>query len=240
MSIHPPVGMESMPTQNVWYPRSHLSQNIISSSWWGCWHTVQVLHSIHCQWYVCITHTNSSLMSRQDGWPEGIVQGHMQRSKHASTTAETHTHTHDMMQEHTHTQACTTQPCTEALTQILLTHHHKNMHLLWSTGKLALTLLQTEKLYCTNIHRHLHKTALKQLSYAYRNEFNTTNNNIFSYDQFIYWCYSMTVLLHKKQLTAVITLGTVNESLWFSLLVGLFTLLANATYSIGNDLRLQG
>lgn len=64
-----PVGMESMPTQNVWYPLSHLSQNIISSSWWGCWHTVQVLHSIHCQWYVWITRTSSSLMSRQDGWP---------------------------------------------------------------------------------------------------------------------------------------------------------------------------
>lgn len=42
------------------------------------------------------------------------------------------------------------------------------------------------------------------------------------------------------ELTAVITLGAVNESLWFAFLVGLFTLLANATYSIGNDLRLQG
>ena len=31
-----------------------------------------------------------------------------------------------------------------------------------------------------------------------------------------------------------------NERLWLSFLVGLFTLLANATYSIGNDLRLQG
>lgn len=70
VSIHSPVGMESMPTQNVWYPRSHLSQNIISSSWWGCWHTVQVLHSIHCQRYVWITHTSSSLMSKQDGWPK--------------------------------------------------------------------------------------------------------------------------------------------------------------------------
>lgn len=47
---HRPVGMLSIPTQKVWYPRSHWSQNIISSSWWGCWHTVHVLHSIHCQW----------------------------------------------------------------------------------------------------------------------------------------------------------------------------------------------
>ncbi|CAG5854207.1 unnamed protein product [Menidia menidia] len=47
--VHTPVGMESMPTQKVWYPLSHMSQNIISSSWWGCWHTVQVLHSMHCQ-----------------------------------------------------------------------------------------------------------------------------------------------------------------------------------------------
>lgn len=42
------------------------------------------------------------------------------------------------------------------------------------------------------------------------------------------------------ELTTVITLGAVNESLWLAFLVGLFTLLANATYSIGNDLRLQG
>lgn len=68
--LHVPVGMESIPTQKVWYPRSHLSQNIISSSWWGCWHTVQVLHSIHCQLYVWMTDTSSPLMSKQDGWPK--------------------------------------------------------------------------------------------------------------------------------------------------------------------------
>lgn len=85
-SIYSPVGMESMPTQKVWYPRSHMSQNIISSSWWGCWHTVQVLHSMHCQRYVWIMLTSSSLISKQDGWPE--VHGHVQRSRRAG---ETHT-----------------------------------------------------------------------------------------------------------------------------------------------------
>ena len=69
--VHVPSGMAFMPTQNVWYPRSHWSQNIISSSWWGCWHTVHVLHSMHCQRYVWMTHTRSSLMSRHDGWPVG-------------------------------------------------------------------------------------------------------------------------------------------------------------------------
>lgn len=44
-----PSGIESTPTQKVWKPRSHLSQNIISSSWCGCSHTMQVLHSMHCQ-----------------------------------------------------------------------------------------------------------------------------------------------------------------------------------------------
>lgn len=42
------------------------------------------------------------------------------------------------------------------------------------------------------------------------------------------------------RLTAVLALGAVDESLWFAFLVGLLTLLAYATYSIGNDLRLQG
>lgn len=46
--------------------------------------------------------------------------------------------------------------------------------------------------------------------------------------------------MNTESLTAVITLGAVNESFWSPPLVGLFTLLANATYSIGNDLRLQG
>lgn len=41
-------------------------------------------------------------------------------------------------------------------------------------------------------------------------------------------------------LTAVLALRAVDECLWFALLVGLLTLLAYATYSIGNDLRLQG
>lgn len=48
------------------------------------------------------------------------------------------------------------------------------------------------------------------------------------------------MVLKVCELTTVITLGAVNESLWFAFPVGLFTLLANATYSIGNDLRLQG
>lgn len=41
-------------------------------------------------------------------------------------------------------------------------------------------------------------------------------------------------------LTAVLALGAVDESLWFAFPVGLLTLLTYATYSIGNDLRLQG
>lgn len=65
-----PRGMESMPTQKVWKPRSHLSQNIISSSWCGCSHTVHVLHSMHCQGYILIWDTSSTLISKQDGWPE--------------------------------------------------------------------------------------------------------------------------------------------------------------------------
>lgn len=42
------------------------------------------------------------------------------------------------------------------------------------------------------------------------------------------------------RLTTVLTLGAVNESLGLASPVGLFTLQANATYCIGNDLRLQG
>lgn len=44
----------------------------------------------------------------------------------------------------------------------------------------------------------------------------------------------------KYVLTAVLALRAVDECLRFALLVGLLTLLAYATYSIGNDLRLQG
>lgn len=44
----------------------------------------------------------------------------------------------------------------------------------------------------------------------------------------------------KSLLTAVLALRAVDECLRFALLVGLLTLLAYATYSIGNDLRLQG
>lgn len=57
----------------------------------------------------------------------------------------------------------------------------------------------------------------------------------------VYW--TTFTIFHSRWgqlLTAVITLGAVNQSFWSSPLVGLFPLLANATYSIGNDLRLQG
>lgn len=65
-----------------------MSQNIISSSWWGCWHTVQVLHSIHCQLYVWMTHTSSPLMSKQDGWPKVYRHGF------TCTEANAGVHTH--------------------------------------------------------------------------------------------------------------------------------------------------
>lgn len=92
--------MESMPTQNVWYPRSHLSQNIISSSWCGCWHTVQVLHSMHCQWYVWITLTNSWPMSKQDGWPKVYGHSHIHGETWWNTTRQRHAET-DTWEEHT-------------------------------------------------------------------------------------------------------------------------------------------
>lgn len=74
-----PDGGAPRPTQKVWWPLSHTSQHIISSSWCGCPHTAQVLHSMHCHGQVLITETSSTLMSRQEGWPKpkpGLVGSH--------------------------------------------------------------------------------------------------------------------------------------------------------------------
>lgn len=114
--IHSPLGMESMPTQNVWYPRSHLSQNIISSSWWGCWHTVQVLHSMHCQWYVWITLTSSMLMSKQDGWPEDDRRGDTCTEANVQEPSQRHTNMQGHKEIHTHTKTQKQTQCEQAYT----------------------------------------------------------------------------------------------------------------------------
>lgn len=157
-----PRGMESMPTQKVWKPRSHLSQNIISSSWWGCSQTVHVLHSMHCHGYILIWDTKSTLISRQDGWPVHKT----------------------------------------SLSQDLYGHAYKwdVLSTSWLSG-------------CW----HLGNTTA-QITLSIK-------ENVFGV---IVW------------LTAVLALGAVDKGFWFASLVGLLTLLTYATYSIGNDLRLQG
>ena len=63
------VGMVARQTQNVWWLRSHLSQNIILSSSWAIPHRMHALKSEHCHGHDLIT-SISVVSSKHEGRAE--------------------------------------------------------------------------------------------------------------------------------------------------------------------------